>query len=250
MRGSTTYADSRSISVQFADMLQLGHNVASYPVQNSGGPAEMCMTQSYSWEGEDICARKLMIDIFGVTKGFYVDVGAHHPFNLSNTALLYSEGWRGINIDATPGSMEILRTYRPDDINLEIAVASEPGVQMFSCFTNTALKNSAGAFVKPSQSSIAAAGAQASGLSATNFNIVNGPGAATYPLANFSWTLIYQKQSNTNQGIVLGKLLDRVTTTGQQQASALGYSPLPANVVSLAHQTLLTLENSAGKPLF
>jgi phosphate transport system substrate-binding protein len=117
-------------------------------------------------------------------------------------------------------------------------------------FTNAALKSAAGDFVKPSQSSIAAAGAQASGLSATNFNIVNGPGAATYPLANFSWTLLYQKQSNTNQGIVLGKLLDWVTTTGQQQASALGYSPLPANVVSLAHQTLLTLENSAGKPLF
>ncbi len=117
-------------------------------------------------------------------------------------------------------------------------------------FTNAALKNAAGDYVKPSQSSIAAAGAQASGLSATNFNIVNGPGAATYPLANFSWTLLYQKQSNTNQGIVLGKLLDWVTTTGQQQASALGYSPLPPNVVSLAHQTLLTLENSAGKPLF
>ena len=49
---------------------------------------------------------------------------------------------------------------------------------------------------------------------------------------------------------MLGKLFDWVTTTGQQQAAALGYSPLPANVVALAHQTLLTLENSAGKPLF
>ncbi|HEY5025933.1 MAG TPA: phosphate ABC transporter substrate-binding protein PstS [Acidimicrobiales bacterium] len=117
-------------------------------------------------------------------------------------------------------------------------------------FTNAALKNAAGSFVKPSQSAIAAAGAQASTLSASNFNIVNGPGAATYPLANFSWTLIYQKQSNTTQGIVAGKLFDWVTTTGQQQAAALGYSPLPANVVSLAHRTLLTLENSAGKALF
>ena len=51
-------------------------------------------------------------------------------------------------------------------------------------------------------------------MSATNFNIVNGAGAATYPLANFSWTLLYQKQSNTTQGIVLGKLFDWVTTTG------------------------------------
>ena len=117
-------------------------------------------------------------------------------------------------------------------------------------FTNVALKNVAGSFVKPSQSSIGAAGSQASNLSASNFNIVNGPGAGTYPLANFSWTLLYQKQSNANLGIVLGKLLDWVTTTGQQQAAALGYSPLPANVTALAHQTLLMLQNSAGKPLF
>jgi phosphate transport system substrate-binding protein len=117
-------------------------------------------------------------------------------------------------------------------------------------FTNAALKNAAGSFVKPSQSAIGAAGAQAANLSAANFNIVNGPGAGTYPLANFSWALIYQKQSNTTLGVVLGKLFDWVTTTGQQQAAALGYSPLPANVVALAHQTLLTLENSAGKALF
>jgi phosphate transport system substrate-binding protein len=117
-------------------------------------------------------------------------------------------------------------------------------------FTNAALKNASGAYVKPSQTSIAAAGAQAANLSASNFNIVNGSGAGTYPLAHFSWTLVYQKQYNATQGVVLGKLLDWVTTTGQQQASALGYSPLPANVVALAHQTLLTLENSAGKPLF
>ncbi|HEY7946534.1 MAG TPA: phosphate ABC transporter substrate-binding protein PstS [Acidimicrobiales bacterium] len=117
-------------------------------------------------------------------------------------------------------------------------------------FTNAALKNAAGSFVKPSQSAIGAAGAQAANLSGANFNIVNGPGAGTYPLANFSWTLVYQKQSNTTLGVVLGKLFDWVTTTGQQQAAALGYSPLPTNVVALAHQTLLTLENSAGKALF
>ncbi len=117
-------------------------------------------------------------------------------------------------------------------------------------FTNAALKNAAGSFVKPSQSAIAAAGAQAANLSAANFNIVNGPGAATYPLANFSWTLIYQKQANTTLGVVLGKLFDWVTTTGQQQAAALGYSPLPANVSALAHQTLLTLQNAAGQALF
>jgi len=117
-------------------------------------------------------------------------------------------------------------------------------------FTNAALQNQAGAFVAPSQSAIAAAGSTATNLSASNFNIVNGPGAGTYPLANFSWTLIYQKQSSTNVAEVLGHLFDWVTTTGQQQASALGYSPLPSNVVALAHQTLLQLQTSSGQTVF
>ncbi|HEU5001273.1 MAG TPA: phosphate ABC transporter substrate-binding protein PstS [Actinomycetota bacterium] len=116
--------------------------------------------------------------------------------------------------------------------------------------TSAALKNASGAFVTPSPASIAAAGAQASGLSATNFTIVNGPGADTYPLANFSWTLLYQKQADAETGIALGKLFDWVTTTGQQQATSTGYTPLPANAVALAHSTLQQLENASGQPLF
>ena len=95
--------------------------------------------QTYSWEGEDILVNKLMCAVFGIQKGFYVDIGAHHPFNLSNTALLYSLGWRGINMDAMPGSMALFETYRPEDINLEIAIAPAPDVLCFSCFDNPGL---------------------------------------------------------------------------------------------------------------
>lgn len=117
-------------------------------------------------------------------------------------------------------------------------------------FNDAALKNQSGAFVTPSRTSIGAAGSNAATLSASNFNIVNRPGAGTYPLANFSWALLYQKQTNSNVGISMGKLFDWVTTTGQQQAAPLGYAPLPANVVTLAHQTLLQLIGSNGQPLF
>jgi phosphate transport system substrate-binding protein len=125
----------------------------------------------------------------------------------------------------------------------------EYGYALQAKFTNAAIKNKSGAFVSPSQSSIAAAGSLASDLSATNFNIVDGSGAA-YPLANFGWTLLYQKQSSTSVATALGRLFDWVTTTGQKQAAALGYSPLPANVVSLAHQTLLQIETSSGAAVF
>ena len=76
-------------------------------------------TKSYSQEGEDLLLRR----IFEHQKiGFYVDVGAHHPFRFSNTYLLYKRGWRGINIDAMPGSMRLFRKFRPRDTNIECGV--------------------------------------------------------------------------------------------------------------------------------
>jgi phosphate transport system substrate-binding protein len=117
-------------------------------------------------------------------------------------------------------------------------------------FTNAALLNKSGAYVAPTVTTIRAAGAASAGLSATKFNIVNGPGHTTYPLANFSWALIYQKQPSTDLGIVLGKLFQWVTTTGQKSSAALGYAPLPANAVALTHSTLLGLETASGQAIF
>lgn len=95
--------------------------------------------QSWSWEGEDILLRKLFLALFSKDKGYYVDIGAHHPFKLSNTALLYSQGWRGINIDATPGSMAEFAVHRPEDINLEIAIGPRRGRALFSRFVDGGL---------------------------------------------------------------------------------------------------------------
>lgn len=73
------------------------------------------------------------------TSGFYVDVGAHHPFRFLNTGLLHQAGWRGIYIDAMPGSMAVFRRHRPSDINLEIGIDETPGTAMFHVFRETAL---------------------------------------------------------------------------------------------------------------
>jgi phosphate transport system substrate-binding protein len=125
----------------------------------------------------------------------------------------------------------------------------EYGYALQAGFANAALQNSSHAFVSPTQSSIALAGTHATKLSSSNFDIVDGPGAGTYPLANFSWTLLYQKQANASTGVSLQRLFTYVITVGQLQAAKLGYAPLPLSVVSLAKSTLAELENSAGKPL-
>jgi FkbM family methyltransferase len=75
---------------------------------------------SYATEGEDLVLQRLM-DYR--KKGTFVDVGAHHPTKSSNTYYYYRQGWRGINIDAMPGSMQAFMKERPEDINLEIPVS-------------------------------------------------------------------------------------------------------------------------------
>lgn len=80
---------------------------------------------SYSQEGEDLVLKRLFE---GRKDGFYVDIGAHHPYRFSNTALFYENGWRGINIDPNPGTAIHFDRYRPRDVNLELAInnTSEP----------------------------------------------------------------------------------------------------------------------------
>lgn len=94
------------------------------------------LTESYSQEGEDSVLNR----IFDTqTNGFYIDVGAHHPKRFSNTYIFYKKGWRGINIDAMPGSMAVFNQLRPLDINLEIPVAGTEAVMPFYIFNETAL---------------------------------------------------------------------------------------------------------------
>lgn len=92
--------------------------------------------KTYSQEGEDIILRR----IFEHQKtGFYVDVGAYHPKRFSNTYFFYKQGWRGINIDAMPGSMKAFRKFRPRDINLEIAIYSRKQRLNYYIFNEPAL---------------------------------------------------------------------------------------------------------------
>ena len=81
--------------------------------------------RSFAQEGEDRVLFSLLFKLHGgkhIDNGFYVDVGAHHPYYLSNTYIFYRQGWRGLNIDAMPGSMALFEKNRPRDINLESGV--------------------------------------------------------------------------------------------------------------------------------
>ncbi len=90
---------------------------------------------AYSQEGEDLVAFRLLALDQYPRVGFYVDVGAHHPFRYSNTQYFYERGWHGINIDATPGGMSEFQSVRPLDTNLEIAIAEKERTLTFYEFS-------------------------------------------------------------------------------------------------------------------
>lgn len=77
---------------------------------------------SFSQDGEDLILSQLF---YGVSDGLFVDIGAHHPIHFSNTYKFYLLGWRGLNIDAMPGSMKEFDLIRPEDINLEIGISND-----------------------------------------------------------------------------------------------------------------------------
>jgi len=66
--------------------------------KKSFGPRKEC---SYSQMGEDIIMQYILRAI-GMKSWTWLDIGAYDPDVLSNTALWYKNGMRGINVEANP----------------------------------------------------------------------------------------------------------------------------------------------------
>jgi FkbM family methyltransferase len=93
---------------------------------------------SYSQCGEDILVRYIFI-LRGISKPSYIDIGANDPFFLSNTALLYAYGSRGINIEANPTLHKKFQKKRPGDINLNVGIGEKEDELDFFIMTDNTL---------------------------------------------------------------------------------------------------------------
>ena len=80
---------------------------------------------SYSQAGEDRVIEHILNKISPGSSGFYVDVGCHHPFRISNTFRLYKRGWNGLNIDPNPDLIDLFRKIRPKDISVCAAISDK-----------------------------------------------------------------------------------------------------------------------------
>ena len=93
---------------------------------------------SYSQDGED-----LIIDRYfkqkSIKNGFYVDIGAYHPFKFSNTQKLYQKGWSGINIEPNENNIKLFKIARKRDINLNFALGVKNDSKKYYIFEDEAL---------------------------------------------------------------------------------------------------------------
>jgi FkbM family methyltransferase len=90
---------------------------------------------SFSWSqfGEDLVIRSALQKINLLHQPMiYIDVGAFHPVKYSNTLLLQKIGWKGINIDPNPASIDLFVAERPADLNVQCGISSKPGQGIYS----------------------------------------------------------------------------------------------------------------------
>lgn len=95
-----------------------------------------CGVEYYGQHYEDL----IILAIFGyigIDRPSYMDLGANHPYNISNTALMYRGGCRGINVDANTETINLFNIVRPDDCNINVGVAVKAGSMLFYKFSDT-----------------------------------------------------------------------------------------------------------------
>jgi phosphate transport system substrate-binding protein len=112
------------------------------------------------------------------------------------------------------------------------------------------LRNRAGHFVPPTLESITAAAAVAASSMPEDLrvSIVDAPGEAAYPVAAFTYILVYEEQSDAAKGAALARFLQWAVGEGQRFAPALHYATLPRPVAEKV-KARLRLLRAGGRPL-
>lgn len=81
----------------------------------------------YSQFGEQLIIQNALSRIclpLGYANSF-IDIGAYHPIQDSNTCMLYRQGFRGIVVDPNPQKIAKFKRYRPEDVAICKAVVPE-----------------------------------------------------------------------------------------------------------------------------
>jgi phosphate transport system substrate-binding protein len=114
------------------------------------------------------------------------------------------------------------------------------------------VKNADGNFVPGSTAGVTAAAEAAAADFPADFRqppIINGAGPDTYPIASYTYLLVYQEQADATIGQALVSFIYWALTDGQSQEDALGYAPLPAPVAERSIDELHRI-TAGGSPIW
>jgi phosphate transport system substrate-binding protein len=95
-----------------------------------------------------------------------------------------------------------------------------------------ALENKSGKFIVPTEES-ASKTLESVTLPPDLRAFISDPqGADSYPIVTYTWILAYKKYPNAAKAKAMEAAIEYALTEGQKQATALGYVPLPQNVIT------------------
>jgi phosphate transport system substrate-binding protein len=125
---------------------------------------------------------------------------------------------------------------------VELAYVVQTGMKQ------AALKNANGKFVPASVEGATAAAGTKPDVSPSNFSITNAACDACYPIAGFSWAMLYTSYSDADKGKAVVNLFKWLVTEGQNDGKDLQYAPLPSAVQQLALTNLKSIK-AGGSPV-
>jgi phosphate transport system substrate-binding protein len=142
-----------------------------------------------------------------------------------------NEGVTGL-VKGTPGSIGYT----------ELAYARQNGLRA------ALIRNRAGKFVAPSPDAALAAAESVELPDELHVSLIDAPGDAAYPIASYTYLLVYEQPRDADKGQALARFLWWAVHDGQRYAKQLDYAPLPAKVVAKVQSRLEGL-NAGGKKL-
>ncbi len=112
----------------------------------------------------------------------------------------------------------------------------------------TLLKNSAGNFLEPSLTGTTKAAEGVTLPDDMKVMITNSSNPDAYPIAGFTWLLVYVNQPDKAKGTAIVNMLWWAVHDGQQFATALQYGPLSSSVITKAENEIKSIKYQ-GQPL-
>ncbi len=100
------------------------------------------------------------------------------------------------------------------------------------------MKNQSGTYIEPTLESTSKAADGAKIPDDFRVSIVNSSNPDAYPIASFTWLLIYKDMDDHTKGEAIVGFIKWAITDGQKFAETLDYAPLPGNVVEMIQHKL------------